>query len=122
MQHFWRQKYFVQPTDSCRSSLDLGQDLMRREYLLDKSFLRTIVPANVLRVRYRSCKSTLKQSKTNPGPRRLGDHFNFFNFLAGDAVITMTKAGMWTDGRYFLQASMQMDDNWTLMKMGNAFY
>ena len=34
----------------------------------------------------------------------------------------MTKAGMWTDGRYFLQASMQMDDNWTLMKMGNAFY
>lgn len=27
---------------------------------------------------------------------------------------------MWTDGRYFLQASQQMDNNWTLMKMGNA--
>ena len=26
---------------------------------------------------------------------------------------------MWTDGRYFLQASQQMDNNWTLMKMGN---
>lgn len=25
---------------------------------------------------------------------------------------------MWTDGRYFLQASQQMDSNWTLMKMG----
>lgn len=25
---------------------------------------------------------------------------------------------MWTDGRYFLQASQQMDNNWTLMKMG----
>ena len=37
----------------------------------------------------------------------------------GDAVVTLTKAAMWTDGRYFLQASMQMDDNWTLMKTGN---
>jgi len=120
VQHFRRQKYFVQPTVSCRSALDLGQALMRSEGLLDKSFLRTIAPTNVLR--YRSCKSTSKRSKTIPGPRRLRDHFNFFNFLAGDAVITMTKAGMWTDGRYFLQASMQMDDNWTLMKMGNAFY
>lgn len=27
---------------------------------------------------------------------------------------------MWTDGRYFLQASQQMDNNWTLMKMGNV--
>ena len=41
-----------------------------------------------------------------------------FGYL-GDAVVTLTKAAMWTDGRYFLQAIMQMDDNWTLMKMGN---
>lgn len=27
---------------------------------------------------------------------------------------------MWTDGRYFLQASQQMDNNWTLMKMGEV--
>ena len=25
---------------------------------------------------------------------------------------------MWTDGRYFLQAGSQMDENWTLMKAG----
>ena len=30
----------------------------------------------------------------------------------------MAKAAMWTDGRYFLQANMQMDENWMLMKMG----
>ena len=36
-------------------------------------------------------------------------------------MITMKKAGMWTDGRYFLQAEMEMDDNWTLMKMGGIF-
>ena len=28
---------------------------------------------------------------------------------------------MWTDGRYFNQAGMQMDDNWTLMKDGKLF-
>ncbi|KAL9976354.1 hypothetical protein ACROYT_G013647 [Oculina patagonica] len=27
---------------------------------------------------------------------------------------------MWTDGRYYLQAGMEMDDNWTLMKMDDA--
>jgi len=26
---------------------------------------------------------------------------------------------MWTDGRYYLQAGAQMDDNWLLMKDGN---
>lgn len=32
--------------------------------------------------------------------------------------MTEKHAAMWTDGRYFLQASQQMDGNWTLMKMG----
>jgi len=36
----------------------------------------------------------------------------------GTAVITETKAAMWTDGRYYLQARAQMDDNWVLMKDG----
>ncbi|CAO3670247.1 unnamed protein product [Rhizopus microsporus] len=30
----------------------------------------------------------------------------------------MTNASLFTDGRYFLQASQQLDDNWTLMKQG----
>uniref|UniRef100_A0A7M4EZY5 X-prolyl aminopeptidase 1 n=1 Tax=Crocodylus porosus TaxID=8502 RepID=A0A7M4EZY5_CROPO len=34
------------------------------------------------------------------------------------AIITEQNAAMWTDGRYFLQAASQMDNNWTLMKMG----
>lgn len=32
----------------------------------------------------------------------------------------MDSAALWTDGRYFLQASTQLDKNWTLMKMGLA--
>lgn len=38
----------------------------------------------------------------------------------GTAIITEQHAAMWTDGRYFLQASQQMDTNWTLMKMGKT--
>lgn len=41
-----------------------------------------------------------------------------FTGSAGTAVITDTAAAVWTDGRYYLQASQQMDDNWMLMKQG----
>lgn len=32
--------------------------------------------------------------------------------------MTQAEAVLFTDGRYFLQASQQLDDNWTLMKQG----
>lgn len=41
-----------------------------------------------------------------------------FTGSAGTAIITEKDAALWTDGRYFLQASQEMDDNWTLMKQG----
>ncbi|NXX54305.1 XPP1 aminopeptidase, partial [Scopus umbretta] len=41
-----------------------------------------------------------------------------FDGSAGTAIVTEQYAAMWTDGRYFLQAAHQMDNNWTLMKMG----
>lgn len=42
-----------------------------------------------------------------------------FTGSAGDAIITLSQAMMWTDGRYFIQAEEEMDENWTLMKIGN---
>lgn len=33
-------------------------------------------------------------------------------------MITLDKAALATDGRYFNQASKQLDDNWTLLKQG----
>jgi len=36
----------------------------------------------------------------------------------GTAIVTETKAALWTDGRYHLQAEKQLDSNWTLMKDG----
>ncbi|KAI9314514.1 peptidase M24, structural domain-containing protein [Dichotomocladium elegans] len=41
-----------------------------------------------------------------------------FNGSAGFAVVSTTEAALFTDGRYFLQASEQLDSNWTLMKSG----
>ncbi|KAI9324572.1 peptidase M24, structural domain-containing protein [Obelidium mucronatum] len=43
-----------------------------------------------------------------------------FNGSAGLAVVTLKEAALWTDGRYFLQASKQLDTNWILQKSGLA--
>lgn len=41
-----------------------------------------------------------------------------FSGSAGCAVITHDKAALATDGRYFNQATKQLDNNWTLLKQG----
>jgi Xaa-Pro aminopeptidase len=42
-----------------------------------------------------------------------------FTGSAGTAVVTLKEAALWTDGRYFLQASKQLDSaHWKLMKSG----
>ncbi|ONM26806.1 aminopeptidase P1 [Zea mays] len=41
-----------------------------------------------------------------------------FTGSAGLALITMKEALLWTDGRYFLQATQQLSDRWKLMRMG----
>ncbi|XP_028403265.1 xaa-Pro aminopeptidase 1-like isoform X1 [Dendronephthya gigantea] len=43
-----------------------------------------------------------------------------FTGSAGTAIVTQSKAALWTDGRYFLQAEQQLDSNWTLMKAGQT--
>ena len=55
----------------------------------------------------------------------VGDHFKARKFItgftgsAGTAVITRTEAGLWTDGRYFLQAARQLEGTTvTLFRMG----
>lgn len=45
-------------------------------------------------------------------------HISGFSGSAGTAVITLEKAALATDGRYFNQASKQLDGNWLLLKQG----
>ncbi len=54
-----------------------------------------------------------------------GDYFACSKYLtgftgsAGTAVVTLEEAGLWTDGRYFLQAETQLaDSGFTLCRMG----
>ena len=55
----------------------------------------------------------------------VGEHFKARKFItgfsgsAGTAVITKTEARLWTDGRYFIQAAVQLEGTTVeLMKMG----
>ena len=55
----------------------------------------------------------------------VGEYFKARAFItgftgsAGTAIITQTKAGLWTDGRYFIQAENQLSGSCiTLYKMG----
>ncbi|XP_058069117.1 aminopeptidase P1 [Magnolia sinica] len=41
-----------------------------------------------------------------------------FTGSAGLALITMDDARLWTDGRYFLQATKELSDRWKLMRIG----
>lgn len=40
-------------------------------------------------------------------------------YFLGTAIVTINNgSALWTDGRYFLQAEMQLDCNWILQKYG----
>ncbi|KAG0580931.1 hypothetical protein M758_4G214000 [Ceratodon purpureus] len=41
-----------------------------------------------------------------------------FNGSAGIALVTANEALLWTDGRYFLQATQQLSQQWKLMRIG----
>ena len=41
-----------------------------------------------------------------------------FSGSAGTALVTPTEAMLWTDGRYFIQANMELSSSWNLMKSG----
>ena len=49
---------------------------------------------------------------------RLLAYISGFSGSAGTAIVTLHKAALSTDGRYFNQASKQLDDNWHLLKQG----
>ena len=46
------------------------------------------------------------------------EYISGFSGSAGCAVVTLDKAALSTDGRYFNQASKQLDSNWLLLKQG----
>lgn len=65
-------------------------------------------------------------SADNHQSEYVGEHFKARAFMtgftgsAGTAVVTKDKAGLWTDGRYFIQAELQLEGTGVeLFRMGN---
>jgi Xaa-Pro aminopeptidase 2 len=57
---------------------------------------------------------------TQPYDKRR-DWLTGFRGSAGTAVVSLTKAALWTDSRYFTQAEEQLDcANWLLMRTGTS--
>lgn len=46
------------------------------------------------------------------------EYVSGFTGSAGVAIVTQTEAALFTDSRYFIQAGLQLDNNWTLLKQG----
>ncbi|CAG9464398.1 unnamed protein product [Pedinophyceae sp. YPF-701] len=57
-------------------------------------------------------------SEYAPAAHERRSYISNFTGSAGTAVVTTEKALLWTDGRYFLQASEELGPDWTLMKAG----
>ncbi|EWM22705.1 peptidase m24 family protein [Nannochloropsis gaditana] len=51
-----------------------------------------------------------------PARDRRREYVTGFSGSAGTAVVTPEHALLWTDGRYFLQASQELGPDWVLMK------
>ena len=52
---------------------------------------------------------------------KLREYLSGFTGSAGTLVVTLDKAALWTDGRYFLQAERELSDSGiSLMKMGDS--
>ncbi|PRP83494.1 hypothetical protein PROFUN_04368 [Planoprotostelium fungivorum] len=56
------------------------------------------------------------QSEYTPDRDKRRAFISNFTGSAGSVVVTDKEALLWTDGRYFLQASQQLTPEWTLMK------
>ena len=58
------------------------------------------------------------------GSEYVGDYFKCREYIsgftgsAGTLVVTLDEAGLWTDGRYFLQAAKQLAGSGIILKIG----
>ncbi|CAH1975267.1 unnamed protein product [Acanthoscelides obtectus] len=59
------------------------------------------------------------QSIDIDGFEKRREYISGFSGSYGDAVVTLDKAALWTDGRYHLQADEQLDCNWLLFREGH---
>lgn len=100
---------------SCRKSLEMETvDTTKR-----LAQLRELMQRNKLDIYIVPSEDSHQSEWIAPCDARR-EHISGFSGSAGTAVITLDKAALATDGRYFNQASKQLDANWLLLKQGLA--
>ncbi|OLL25747.1 putative Xaa-Pro aminopeptidase P [Neolecta irregularis DAH-3] len=100
--------YTARPMDQAASATNTTERLSSLRTLMRKCNIQLyVVPS----------EDSHQSEYTCPADARRA-YISGFTGSAGCAVITETKAALFTDGRYFNQAGKQLDSNWTLMKYG----
>ena len=51
---------------------------------------------------------------------RRREYISGFSGSSGDAIVTLSKAALWVDSRYYLQADDQLNCDWLLMRVGQT--
>lgn len=59
-------------------------------------------------------------SEYPPDTFKRREYISNFTGSAGTALVTLDKALLWTDGRYYLQAESELGADWTLMRGGSG--
>ncbi|KAI9843452.1 MAG: hypothetical protein M1837_006298 [Sclerophora amabilis] len=79
--------------------------------------LRELMKENKVDI-YSLCHLKTATNRNTLLPAMQEEYISGFSGSAGCAVITLEKAALATDGRYFNQAEKQLDSNWSLLKQG----
>jgi len=83
-----------------------------RKAMKDRKYVQEPLQAYIIP----SCDAHNSEYLAKVDKRR--EYVSGFSGSAGSVVVTPGKALLWTDGRYHLQATKELDSNWTLMKDG----
>ncbi|XP_074035620.1 xaa-Pro aminopeptidase ApepP isoform X2 [Leptinotarsa decemlineata] len=91
---------------------------MRLQQLREKMTSEVILGAPAIQA-YLVTSSDEHQSTDVDDYEKRREYISGFSGSYGNAIITLDKAALWTDGRYHLQADEQIDCNWLLFREGH---
>lgn len=99
---------------------DCCEKLSPRKIATSQNTLRRamLVEVRLSLLHFHSCNPLACGFRLSPLTPILAEFISGFTGSAGTAIVSTAKAALSTDGRYFNQASQQLDDNWTLLKRG----
>ncbi|CAH1176444.1 unnamed protein product [Phaedon cochleariae] len=102
----------VQPPRRVNTTVRITKlrDLMRSEVIIGTPAIQAFLVTS----------SDEHQSTDVDDYEKRREYISGFSGSYGNAIVTLDKAALWTDGRYHLQADEQIDCNWLLFREGHS--